>query len=173
MNYVISSSLMCMLFMGITFLVYVVLYIIRYKTSAHLLAATMGLICHQILVITVFYMLCLNNDANAVLGSVLFVAFSILSDMAVLNSFENMLEKIHIEREWKSLSAQRQQEYEHYQKVQESIEQMRMERHDYVNYMQAVERLLGNEKDYKEACGLLQEIRIRDRSYNDEVDERK
>ena len=45
-----------------------------------------------------------------------------------------------------------------YQKVQESIEQMRMERHDYVNYMQTVERLLDDAKDYKEACGLLKDI---------------
>lgn len=158
LNYPITTSLNCMLFMVIIFIVYIVIFAKKYFVSRILLSATMGIVFYQTLVIVLFYVLCLKNGENAIFGGVLFVVFSLLSDMVVLKTVESMLHKQQVEREWATLSAQRQKEYDYYVNVQNAIEQMRLERHDCVNYLQAIERLIGDESNHAEAEKLLNEL---------------
>ena len=159
LNYVISASLNCMIYMVVIFIVYIIRFAIHYSASRIILFATIGVVIYQTLVMIFFYMLCWENGENAVMGGVLFVIFSIVSQMAILKSIESILEKGRIEREYSQLSNLRKREYEHYQMVQEEIERLRLERHDYINYLQAIHRFLDETSNYEEVKELLQELR--------------
>ena len=151
LSYVIATSLSCMLYMIFIFVVYVIKYIIKYSCSKKLLLSTFMITIYQLFVISLFYVLCRNDGEMAILGGVVFVVFSILSDMAILISIENLLEKIQTEKIWNQLAEKRRKEYETYCEIQEYIENMRIERHDYVNYIQTIGQMISEPSLYGEA----------------------
>lgn len=159
LTYVVVSTLDCMINMIFIVIIYVIKLRIRYKSSRMMLVSTFMVVVYQMLVILFFYGLCWKNGDSAVYGGVIFVAISILTDMVILNRIEDVLKKIQLEKEWNKLTLQRKSEYQYYYKVQEEIEKMRMERHDYMNYIQTIERMISDPSQYGEAQKLIDELR--------------
>lgn len=164
LNYVLVSSLTCMLYLIVFAIAFVTILSMHYSISRWIYVATMGLIIYQSLVVMFFYMLCWRDGDNAVLGATIFTAFGIMIDIVVLKSMENFLEKRKVEQEWQRLSLLRQREYEYYQKLQNEIEKMRMERHDYINYLQAMERLIKDGQQYDDVKKMIYQLQ---QTYND------
>lgn len=160
LNYIISSSLMCMLFMIAVFFAYEIMFLREYKMSKELIVSTMGIVLYQTMVISLYYALCRNSNEIAINSGVIFVLFSILSDMAVLKSIERVLEKQQTRREWEQLLLQRQKEYEYYVDIQQVIEEMRMERHDCANYLQTIEGMIKNDNTYVNAKKFILELKM-------------
>lgn len=158
LSYVIATSLSCMMYMIFIFIVYVIKFVIKYSCSKKLLLSTFMITIYQLIVISLFYVLCRDNNDVAILGGVIFVVFSILSDMAILISIENSLKKIQMEKIWNQLAIQRRKEYETYCNIQKYIEQMRMERHDYVNFIQTIGQMISVPSLYGEAKMIISKL---------------
>ena len=159
LTYVIVSTLNCMFYMVIIVMIYAIKFRIKYKSSKMLLVSTSLIVLYQMMVILFFYGLCWKNGDSAVDGGVIFAAISILTDMIIIIRMEDLLKKIQVEKEWNRLSAQRRLEYQYYHKVQEDIEKMRLERHDYINYIQSLEQMIVQQSQYCEAQKLILEIK--------------
>ena len=65
-----------------------------------------------------------------------------------------------VEQEWKYLQETRIKEYECYLQVQNQMDELRLKRHDCVNYLQAIERLIETREGRKEARKVIDEIRV-------------
>ena len=159
LTYVIVTSLNCMIYMIIIVIIYVIKLRLKFTSSKMVLMSTSMVVVYQMIVISFFYGLCWKNGDSAIYGGVIFVAISILTDVIILNRIEDVLKKIQLEKEWNKLTIQRKLEYQYYSKVQDDIEKMRLERHDYMNYVQGIERMISEPSQYGEAQKLIDELR--------------
>jgi len=159
LSYVITTALNCMVFMIVFLIVYAVLFIRRYGTGREIVGATVGLVIYQTIVVVFFFMLCWENGENAVNGGALFVIFSIGLDIVVQQSIERLYEKQLVEQEWRLLQELRVREYENYLCVQNKMDKLRLQRHDCVNYLQVLERLIETGEGKKEVCKVIDEMR--------------
>lgn len=159
LTYVVVTSLNCMIYMIIIVIIYVIKLRLKYTSSKMVLISASMVVIYQMLVILFFYGLCWKNGESAIYGGVIFVAISILTDVVMLNRIEDVLKKIQLEKEWNKLTIQRKLEYQYYSKVQGNIEKMRLERHDYMNYVQGIERMISEPSQYGEAQKLIDELR--------------
>lgn len=105
---------------------------------------------YQIIVTILFYNTCKEYDIFSSIVGIMMFSFSCGMNIYTLYAMEKMRESKEAKKRYKELMDQREKELLYYENQYQKIENFRILRHEFANYLQTVQQMGGNNKNIAE-----------------------
>lgn len=97
---------------------------------------------YQVMVLSFFISSYSIWNTTAYLECLTLITFSLIIDIGVIYSLHRLSDRLQKEQEYHNLNEQRNQTYQYYQTIQRHMQEMRLKKHDYVNFIHTIHALL-------------------------------
>lgn len=156
------GSVLAMCLTNMQGLLYLFLYKRRRKNiKPNEFVLTIMMMLYQFVVILLFYESCKEYDMFSLIAGTSMCLFSTLINIFTLYAVEKLNENKKAKQQYNELMEQRAKELVYYEKQYKQIENLRILRHEFANYLQTVQELVVKKEDTKIAEDILNVIEHR------------